>query len=116
MTRNLSKWTAIVVPIAVTALASAALANDAQDPLKGRHQRHVAHHSGDLYVHTGRSYLDPGPTEIVGTRNRYVSDSLPTSFAEFGTPFTAHAGGTDLIPTRFSVPGRQEPLFQFWGF
>jgi hypothetical protein len=31
-------------------------------------------------------------------------------------PFPAHAGGTYLIPTRFSVPVRQEPLFQFWGF
>ncbi len=109
MARSLNVWIAAALAVAIAAPAVAA--PDAPAPV--RHPRHhVVIHPGDIVVHARRSYLDPGPTGAVGTGNRYVTDSGPSSFADFGMPFAANRG-FDLLPSRFNPPGRPEPLFEF---
>ncbi|MGD0564054.1 MAG: hypothetical protein ABSA66_13275 [Roseiarcus sp.] len=108
MARSLNIWIA-------TALALAIFAPEAQALV--RHPRHrvvQVVHPGDIVVHARRTYLDPGRPSWseVGTGNRYVTDSGPNSFADFGMPFAANRG-FDLLPSRFNPPGRPEPLFQF---
>ena len=78
-----------------------------------RHPRHRLVRSGDVVVHTGRSYLDPGTSAEVGSENHYFSDTTPSSFSGFGPSFSGGAGGFELLPTRLNPPGRAEPLFQF---
>ncbi len=81
MARSLNIWIA-------TALALAIFAPEAQAVV--RHPRHhfvQVVHPGDIVVHARRTYLDAGPTGGVGTGNRYVTDSGPSSFAEFGMGF-----------------------------
>jgi hypothetical protein len=103
MARSLNIWVAAALILAIGAPDAQALV---------RHPRHPVVHPGDIVVHARRSYLDPGPTGGVGTGNRYVTDSGPNSFADFGMPFAANRG-FDLLPSRFNPPGRPEPLFQF---
>jgi hypothetical protein len=106
MARSLNIWIA-------TALALAIFAPEAQAVV--RHPRHhfvQVVHPGDIVVHARRTYLDAGPTGGVGTGNRYVTDSGPSSFADFGMGFGSNRG-FDLLPSRFNPPGRPEPLFEF---
>ena len=100
---------------AALALAAAVSTADAQTVRHSRHTHYAAvHPGGDIFVHAGRSYLDPGvaasPGEI-GTGNRYVTDSAPSSFRELGPTFGN--GAFDYLPSRFNPPGRPEPLFEF---
>lgn len=82
-------------------------------PAPARHPRLHVIHPGDIVVHARRrSYLDAGPTGGVGTGNRYVTNSGPSSFADFGMGFGSNRG-FDLLPSRFNPPGRPEPLFEF---
>ena len=98
----------------VTALAlalAAVLGADAQALV--RHPHHRLARAGDVVVHTGRSYLDPGTSAAVGSENHYFSDTAPYSFSGLGAPFTGSIAGFELLPSRFNPPGRAEPLFQF---
>ena len=59
-------------------------------------------------------YLDPGAGASageIGTGNRYVTDSAPSSLGELGPIFGN--GAFDYLPSRFNPPGRPEPLFEF---
>lgn len=109
MARSLNIWVATALALAISAPAFAA----SGAPAPVRHpQHHAVVHLGDIVVHARRTYLDAGPTGGVGTGNRYVTDSGPSSFAEFGMGFGS-SRGFDLLPSRFNPPGRPEPLFEF---
>jgi hypothetical protein len=109
MARHLRSFIAAAVALA----AAVSLVADAQ-ALERRAHRHVAaRHGGDVVVHTGRSYLDPGTSAEVGSENHYFSDSLGPSYGQLGPPFSAATAGNQNLPTRFNPPGRAEPLFQF---
>jgi hypothetical protein len=97
---------------AVALIVAATLVTDAQ-ALQRRSHRHVAARHGDIVVHTGRSYLDPGTSAEVGSENHYFSDSLGSSYGQLGIPFSSATAGNQLLPSRFNPPGRAEPLFQF---
>jgi hypothetical protein len=100
------------IAVAVT-LAAVSLVTDAQ-ALERRTHRHVAAaRHGDIVVHTGRSYLDPGTSAEVGSENHYFSDSLGPSYGQLGIPFATSTAGNQLLPTRFYPGGRPQPLFQF---
>jgi hypothetical protein len=110
MVRSLTFWSAALLALAV-AVSSA----DAQTIR--RHLRHAHAHyvvsPGDIVVHA-RSYLDPGAGASygeIGTGNRYVTDSAPSSMREMGPTFGN--GAFDSLPSRFNPPGRPEPLFEF---
>jgi hypothetical protein len=84
------------------------------------HRHHTPRYSvavrpGDIVVHAGRSYLDPGPAtwNEVGNDNRYVGDTTPSSFTEFGGALSARPGAYEVLPSRFNPPGQPEPLFVF---
>ncbi|MGO8797662.1 MAG: hypothetical protein ACLQE9_01770 [Roseiarcus sp.] len=99
--------------VTAAALAFAAmLAADAQAQVRRPHHRLVAR-NGDVVVHTGRSYLDPGPTAAVGSENHYFSDTAPYSYTGLGPSFTGNVAGFERLPTPLNPPGRPEPLFQF---
>jgi hypothetical protein len=109
MARNSRDFIASAVALAL----AVAFVTDAQ-ALERRTHRHIAAaRHGDVVVHTGRSYLDPGTSAEVGSENHYFSDTLSYSYGELGSPFSANTAGNQNLPTRFSLPGRQEPLFQF---
>ncbi|MGA2793970.1 MAG: hypothetical protein ABSE69_10615 [Roseiarcus sp.] len=100
--------------LTVTALSLALVAMlgaDAQALVRHPHHRLVR--GGEVVVHTGRSYLDPGTSAAVGSENHYFSDTAPYSFSGLGAPFTGATAGFELLPSRFNPPGRAEPLFQF---
>lgn len=109
MARSLKIWLATALALAIAAPAFAA----SNTPAPVRHPRLHVIHPGDIVVHARRrSYLDAGPTGGIGTGNRYVTDSGPSSFADFGMGFGSNRG-FDLLPSRFNPPGRPEPLFEF---
>ena len=87
---------------AALALAAAVSAADAQTVRHPRHAHYATvHPGGDIVVHA-RSYLDPGTGASVGeigTGNRYVTDSAPSSLG---------ATGADLRQRRLRLPA--EPL------
>jgi hypothetical protein len=95
------------------ALASVlALAGNAQAlERRVRHQHYSASRGGDVVVHTGRSYLDPGTSAEVGSENHYFSDS--TSYGGSRGPTFGGNAGFEVLPNQFNPPGRREPLFQF---
>jgi hypothetical protein len=99
---------------AALALAAAVSTADAQTIRHPRHMHYAAVHPGDIVVHARRSYLDPGtgasPGEI-GTGNRYVGDTTPSSLFDMGPMFGP--GAFELLPRMFNPPGRPEPLFEF---
>ena len=101
----------------VTALAlafAAMLGADAQAQALVRHPHHrLVARSGDVVVHTGRSYLDPGASATVGSENHYFSDTAPYSYTGLGPSFTGNVAGFERLPTSLNPPGRAEPLFQF---
>jgi hypothetical protein len=82
---------------AAAAFAFAALATSAQaqDPYAHRHTAR----GGDIVVHTGRSYLDPGTSAAIGSENHYFSDT--TQYVGEGPDFTQNTGGFELLPGRF---------------
>jgi hypothetical protein len=99
---------------AALALAAGISTADAQTVRHPRHMHYAAVHSGDIVVHARRSYLDPGAGASVGeigTGNRYVGDTTPSSFGAQGPTFGNRA--FDYLPSRFNPPGRPEPLFEF---
>ena len=98
---------------AALALAAAASSADAQTVRHHPRHAHAAVPAGDIVVHA-RSYLDPGAGASygeIGTGNRYVTDSAPSSLGEMGPTFGNR--GFDTLPSRFNPPGRPEPLFTF---
>jgi hypothetical protein len=101
---------------AALGLALAGSAADAQT-LPHRHMHHYSNvvHPGDIVVHAGRSYLDPGPAvwSEVGNGNRYVGDTTPYSMTDFGGAMAARPGSFEVLPSRFNPPGRSDPLFVF---
>jgi hypothetical protein len=106
MVRLLTPWLAAALALAVSAA-------DAQTAPRRHH--HTVVPAGDIVVHAGRSYLDPGPAtwNEVGTGNRYVGDTTPSSFLDFGGPFASNPGSFAVLPSRFNPPGPAEPLFVF---
>jgi hypothetical protein len=102
---------------AALGLAMAASAADAQTIPHRRHIHHYSNvvHPGDIVVHAGRSYLDPGPAtwNEVGTGNRYVGDTTPYSMTDFGGAMSARPGGFEVLPSRFNPPGQGDPLTLF---
>lgn len=104
---------------AALALATAVSAADAQTVRRApRHaQAHYTAGPGDVVVHAGRSYLDPGvgasPGEW-GTGNRYVGDTTPYSFAQMGPPHAFGSQGFEALPRLFDPPGLPEPIAEFW--
>lgn len=102
----------IFVASAVAVASIVLLAGGAQATEQRARHRHVAAtHRGDIIVHTGRSYLDPGTSATVGSENHYFSDTVP--YGPGGPTFSSAIGGQELLPTRFNPPGRYEPLFRF---
>jgi hypothetical protein len=99
---------------AALALAAGISTADAQTVRHPRHKHYAAVVGpGDIVVHA-RSYLDPGTGASageIGTGNRYVSDSAPSSLGAQGPSFGNRA--FDYMPRRFNPPGRPEPLFEF---
>jgi hypothetical protein len=106
MARHLRFFIASAIVLAV----SAALLADAQALERRRHHHWIAR-GGDIVVHTGRSYLDPGTSAEIGSENHYFSDSV--NYGAEGPDFTSAIGGFELLPSRFNPPGRPEPLFQY---
>ena len=100
---------------AALALAACISTADAQTVRHPRHRHYAAVvRPGDIVVHARRSYLDPGTAASageIGTGNRYVSDSAPSSLGALGPTFGNRA--FDYLPSRFNPPGRPEPLFEF---
>jgi hypothetical protein len=74
---------------------------------------------GDIVVHAGRSYLDPGPPawyESQGRGDRYVADTTPGNVLndrDLGPTFGVT--GFEVLPSRFNPPGQSSPLFTFSG-
>ena len=116
--------------LAIPAIAlsiGAMLATSAQALPLHHHYRHVAaqHHKvwrggdhlvsrgDDVVVHTGRSYLDPGPSANVGTEDRYFYDTAHYDMREEGPSFTANVGGFENLPGPYSLPGRNETPIEF---
>ena len=109
----------VAAALAATLAAPGAMAQSAPP------RRHVAiHHrvaaipAGDIVVHAGRSYLDPGPPA-------WYEQGRGASYVDAGTPSDAlnsrdigpsfGLGGFEALPTRFNPPGSSGPLFTFWG-
>ena len=72
------------------------------------HGDHLVSRGNDVVVHTGRSYLDPGPSANVGTEDRYFYDTAHYDFRSEGPSFTSNIGGFENLPGPYSLPGRQE--------
>lgn len=108
----MARQSRILIVTAIALALAAMLGADAQALVRHPHHRLVAR-GGDVVVHTGRSYLDPGTSAAVGSENHYFSDTAPYSFTGLGPSFTGAAAGFELLPSRFNPPGRAEPLFQF---
>lgn len=108
MVRSLSPWLAAALALAMAASVAAA-------QTAPRRHHHTVVPAGDIVVHAGRSYLDPGPAvpSEVGTGNRYVGDTTPSSFLDFGGPFASNPGSFAVLPSRFNPPGPAQPLFTF---
>jgi hypothetical protein len=64
-------------------------------------RRHPDSRGGDVVVHTGRSYLDPGTSAEVGTEDRYFYDTAHYDFHSEGPDFTRNVGGFELLPGQF---------------
>jgi hypothetical protein len=62
---------------------------------------HPVSQGGDIVVHTGRSYLDPGPSAEVGTEDRYFYDTAHYDLHSEGPDFTRNTGGFELLPGQF---------------
>jgi hypothetical protein len=58
----------------------------------------MATRGGDIVVHTGRSYLDPGTSADVGTENRYFYDTTHYDLNSEGPDFTRNQGGFENLP------------------
>jgi hypothetical protein len=106
----------VAAALAVTFAASGAMAQSLP------HRHHVVHHRvaavrpGDIVVHAGRSYLDPGPPAWYeqGRGASYVDDGTPSDVLnsrDIGPSFGF--SGFEVLPSRFNPPGRPEPLFTF---
>jgi len=102
MVRSAKIWLAAALALAIATPEAQALT------------RHHARHGGDIYVRApaARSYLTAGPTGGVGTGNRYVTDTIPGSIANLGSPFASRMGS--VLPSDFNPPGRSAPLFELW--
>lgn len=102
--------------LVAAAFALAFAAGGAHAQTSGRHPHphaRIAARAGDVVVHTGRSYLDPGTSAAVGTEDRYFSDTERYSFTQVGPSFSDNTAGFERLPTRFNPPGQTEPLFRF---
>ena len=104
----------LYIGLAAALTLVAATAADAQAIRHPRHAHYAAIRPGDIVVHPHRSYLDPGVAASageIGTDNRYVTDTAPASLGSLGPTFGN--GALDYLPSRFTPPGRPEPLFVF---
>lgn len=117
-------WTIAVLAFALAVGAISATNAQAAQPyhrrplvahrhLANRGGDHLVSRGGDVVVHTGRSYLDPGPSAAEGTEDRYFYDTAHTDFRSEGPDFTRNTGGFELLPTPYSLPGRQETFGDF---
>jgi len=56
-----------------------------------------ASRGGDIIVHTGRSYLDPGASAEIGTEDRYFYDTAHYNLGSEGPAFTQNTAGFELL-------------------
>lgn len=107
----MARHSKFLIATALACALAAMLGADAQALV--RHPHHRLARGGDVVVHTGRSYLDPGTSAAVGSEDHYFSDTAPYSYTGLGPAFSADTAGFERLPSRFNPPGRPEPLFQF---
>jgi hypothetical protein len=93
--------TKIFVVSAVAVVIASALVSDAQ-ALNRQILRQPS--AGRNIEQTRRSYLDPGTSAIVGTENRYFSDTARYSYRQLGPAFTNE---------HFDLQSDPDPLFRF---
>jgi hypothetical protein len=93
--------TKIFVVSAVAVVFAGALVSDAQ-ALNRQILRQPS--AGRNIEKTRRSYLDPGTSAIVGTENRYFSDTARYSYRQLGPAFTNE---------HFDLQSDPDPLFRF---
>jgi hypothetical protein len=75
--------------------------------------RHPAAAGRQITVHGGESYLTAGTGASVGSRNRYALDTLRPPYRSTIQGTFVGMRGDERLPNRFSVPGSDEPLFNF---
>jgi len=63
--------------------------------------RHMAPRGGDIVIHTGRSYLDPGTSAEIGTEDRYFYDTAHYDLNSEGPDFTRNGAGFGHLPGQF---------------
>jgi hypothetical protein len=93
--------TRISVVSAVVAVITSGLVTDAQ-AFNRQTQRHRS--VGRNIEQTRRSYLDPGTSAVVGSENRYYSDTARYSYRQLGPAFTNE---------HFDLQSDPDPLFRF---
>jgi hypothetical protein len=75
--------------------------------------RHPAAAGRQITVHAGEPFLTAGVGASVGSRNRYVLDTLRPPYRSTVEGTFVGMRGDERLPNRFSVPGSNEPLFTF---
>lgn len=89
----------ISVVACALAFAITAIFATSAEALVRHGRRHAAVRDGEVVVQTGRSYLDPGTSAVVGSENHYFSDS--THYGQQGPDFTRDTAGFELLPGQF---------------
>ncbi len=75
--------------------------------------RHPAAAGRQIVVHPRESYLTNGTGARVGSRNRFVLDTLKPPYRNTVQGTFVGMRGDERLPNQFSVPGSNEPLFTF---
>ncbi len=75
--------------------------------------RHPTAAGRQIVVHPRDSYLTNGTGASVGSRNRYVLDTLRPLHRDTVQGTFVGMRGLDRLPNEFTVPGSSEPLFKF---
>jgi hypothetical protein len=105
-----ARYLKVLIASAAALAVGVVFVTDAHALVRRPHHHYIAR-GGDVVVHTGRSYLDPGPSAEMDSENHYFSDSA--TYGQTGPAFTNSTAGQELLPDRFNPPGRAEPLFRF---
>lgn len=95
-------------------LSPLAQASELQHARHHHAARHVAHYvapAGDIVVHTGDTSYNQDPYTSFLAGPRYYSDTALDTDPGLVYPF-GHFGQS-VLPSRFSPPGQDEPLFRF---
>jgi hypothetical protein len=60
-----------------------------------------------------RSWLDPGPVVPQGTMENYMTENTIFNQTPDQVDYRSRFGN-ETLPRRFDLPGRSEPLVEFW--